>query len=77
MIEAGGANLNGGIFSSPLSESWLSALPSSAKPKLIKKFGDWDESVESIAKYFVRASGVTLAAGLQVGRLERVINETA
>ncbi|XP_057304821.1 uncharacterized protein LOC130641845 isoform X1 [Hydractinia symbiolongicarpus] len=65
MIEANGANSNGGIFSSSVDYSLLTCPPSSVKPKLIRKFGTWDELKENFAKYplfLTSKNGVFLTA---------------
>ena len=51
MIEANGDNKNGGIFSYSTEPSLLTCPPKVFKPKLLKKFGDWNEETESLAKY--------------------------
>ena len=51
MIEANGENKNGGIFSLPNEVNLLTCPPPGIKPKLLKKFGNWDEKIENIAKY--------------------------
>ena len=43
MIEANGDNKNGIIFSYSTEPSLLACPPKVFKPKLLKKFGDWNE----------------------------------
>ena len=51
MIEADGADSHGGIFSLSTDFSLLTCPPNGIKPKLVKKFGEWNESIENIANY--------------------------
>ena len=51
MIETNGDNKSGGIFSYSTEPSLLTCPPKVFKPKLLKKFGDWNEETESLAKY--------------------------
>ena len=51
MIEADGADKNGGIFSLPVTFSLKTCPPSGIKPTVLKKFGGWNEESENIAKY--------------------------
>ena len=51
MIEAEDHNDNGGIFSLPVGFSLLAPPPAGIKPTVLKKFGNWNESEENIAKY--------------------------
>jgi len=51
MIEADGEDNHGGIFSLTTGFSLLTCPPHGTKPKLVKKFGEWNESVENIANY--------------------------
>ena len=69
MIEANGNNENGGIFSYSTEPSLLTYPPKGFKPKLLKKFGDWNEETESLAKYIPHMTlndGVFVKAGSAV-----------
>ena len=69
MIEANGNNENGGIFSYSTEPSLLTYPPKGFKPKLLKKFGDWNEETESLAKYvpyMTSSNGVFVKAGSAV-----------
>ena len=69
MIEANGDNENGGIFSYSAEPSLLTCPSKGFKPKLLKKFGDWNEETESLAKfapYITSSNGVFVKAGSAV-----------
>ena len=69
MIEANGDNKNGIIFSYSTEPSLLACPPKVFKPKLLKKFGDWNEETESLAKYapyITSSNGVFVKAGSAV-----------
>ena len=69
MIEANGDNKNGGIFSYSTEPSLLTWPPKGFKPKLLKKFGNWNEETESLAKYapyITSSNGVFVKAGSAV-----------
>ena len=66
MVEADGEDQNGGIFSFTVVPSLLTCPPEDFKPTLLKKFGDWNEETELLAKYAPCISsnnGVFLKAG--------------
>jgi len=66
MIEANGENQHGGIFSYSAKPSLMTCPQKGYLPKLIKKFGTWDEATENIANYPVfptSLNGVYLKAG--------------
>ena len=65
MLEANGADSNGGIFSLPVDFTLLNCAPKDKKPVLQKKFGSWDENTENFLKHPVTAgskNGIFLAA---------------
>ena len=69
MIEANGDNKNGGIFSYSTEPSLLTCPPKGFKLKLLKKFGNWNEETESLAKYapyITSSDGVFVKTGSAV-----------
>lgn len=56
MIEADGDDRNGGIFSLAVDFSLLVCPPRDRKPKLLKKFGNWNESTENLARYAIHTA---------------------
>ena len=70
MIETENDKHYGGIFSLPVDFSLLVCPPRDKKPKLIKKFGDWNETKENIANYPMyltsKSNGVFLMASSDV-----------
>ena len=55
MIEAvdpkNSSNIVGGIFSASNKYSLLTCPPHGSKSRLVKKFGDWNESLENIGRF--------------------------
>ena len=69
MIEADGDNQWGGIFEGAISDGLTSYAPSSGKPKLLKKFSNWNESTSSLMKtnpFLVDNFGALLTTSLNV-----------
>ena len=69
MLEANGDNKNGGIISYSTEPSLLTCPRKVFKLKLLKKFGDWNEETEPLAKYalyITSSNGVFVKAGSAV-----------
>ena len=65
MVEADGTDKNGGIFSLPVDFTLLNFAPKDKKPVLRKKFGNWNENTENLAKNPITAgskNGIFLSA---------------
>ena len=66
MVEANGEDQNGGVFSFTVVPSLLTCPSEDFKPTLLKKFGDWNEKTELLAKYapcISSGNGVFLKTG--------------
>ena len=49
MIEADGNKRWGGVFEADVKDGLTACKASSSKPKILKKFDDWDEGTSSLA----------------------------
>lgn len=61
MIEADGENQNGGIFAITTQK----CEGENCQPKLIQKFGNWDEKVENFGKYGLKVNQQVLLGAVE------------
>ncbi len=69
MIEADGNHQWGGIFEGAINDGLTSCTPSAKKPKLLKKFSNWNESTSDLMKtnpFVVDNLGSLLTTSLNV-----------
>lgn len=80
MIEADGDKRWGGVFEGDKDDGLISSIPSSQKPKLLKKFDTWDDSnsnflssnphvVDYSAAYFTTALKVKIFVNISLSSL--------
>lgn len=78
MIEADGPDKNGGIFLLPADFSLLVCPPREKKPKIVQKFGDWDEKKENIANFPIHSAAknneIFLTASTEVSPCNSILH---
>ena len=69
MVEADGRLMHGGVFMASKSANLLNATPENVRPKLLQKFGTWNDGKDNLAKrvpYVTNKCGIYLTTSSSV-----------